>query len=467
MKLNLNPLIGWAIEPSAYHALARRAAQLELSPQLYDEDDEIETAPVATASENQGAVAIVPFYGPIISGASRFMERYYGCVNPERMALTISRLAADAQVKAIVIDADTPGGTVSGCEDVFEAVQRAVLKKPVHVYVRSMLCSGGVFTLAPATSITARPAGSLVGSIGVVINHMEYSKALEQFGLTPTKVVSTPLKQSSSPEHPLSPEGEAELQRIVDATHEHFLEAVTTGYGVPRQTAEGWATGQVWIGSEAHALGLVHHLGGMADVLERVSSSLKSGPKAKATSKGVKMKDILAKLNLSEDASEADVVARIGQLQTRAAAYLELTGADNHEAAYGVVNGWKGAAARLPGVESELATVKGDQEKTKFEALVTQGLSDGKLTPAMVEGFRGSPVLGTSAALEGFLAVAPKVVNANVATPPAPDGGTPPAAGAELKHNGKTWAQMSGDEKHNLWVSDKALYTQMRDAAKN
>jgi ATP-dependent Clp protease, protease subunit len=180
------------------------------------------------------------------------------------------------------------------------------------------------------------------------------------------------------------------------------------------------------------------------------------------------MKNLIQVLALSEDADEAAVVAAVKKIQTsaRVGAEVEKLVGANGDAALGAVRALKEAKERGEDLALEVGKVKATLARQSFEAARDAGLKDRKLTPAVAKmysdrfeatlasGEDGSNIV---ADLQGFLAVAPRVVSAPIAGP----GGviTDPKS---LQHNGKTFAELTPIERHNLKSSDPELYALMR-----
>jgi signal peptide peptidase SppA len=167
---------------------------------------------------------------------------------------------ADESVTEIHLMIDSPGGSVSGVSELADAV--AAASKPVKAFVTGSAASAAYWVASQADSITAGKT-SQVGSIGTVLVLHDTSAAAEAEGVKVHVISSHELKGIGVDGAPLTDTQRAEVQRMIDSLTAVFVDAVASGRGVDRKTAEAWATGQVWIGAEAQARGLVqggqHH----------------------------------------------------------------------------------------------------------------------------------------------------------------------------------------------------------------
>ena len=180
------------------------------------------------------------------------------------------------------------------------------------------------------------------------------------------------------------------------------------------------------------------------------------------------MKNLIQVLALSEDADEAAVVAAVKKIQAsaRVGAEVEKLVGANGDAALGAVRALKEAKERGDDLAVEVGKVKATLARQSFEAARDSGLKERKLTPAVAKmysdrfeaalasGEDGSSIV---ADLQGFLAVAPRVVSAPIAGP-----GGASSDPKSLQHNGKTFAELAPMERHNLKSSDPELYALMR-----
>lgn len=211
-------------------------------------------------------VAIVDVSGAIMSGS--------GFTRAE-----LDHVADDESVKAIVLRVDSPGGTVSGSDELHYRLSTLARDRdlPVVVSMGGIAASGGYY-VAMANGgredvIFAEPA-TLTGSIGVIIPHFDVSKLLERYDVRDDSVASGPLKEMLSPTKARSPElAERErkvLQELVDEMFGRFKQIVKQGRPKLDDAAVAKvATGQIFTAQQAVDAGLVDRIGFLEDAVKR------------------------------------------------------------------------------------------------------------------------------------------------------------------------------------------------------
>jgi len=211
-------------------------------------------------------VAIVSITGAILGGD--------GFVKAQ-----LDQIEDDETVKAVVLRVDSPGGTVSGSDEIHHRLAKLASKRdlPVVVSMGGIAASGGYY-VAMANGgaddvIFAEPA-TLTGSIGVIIPHFDVSRMLRSFEIRDDSIASGPLKEMLSPTKERTPElAERErklLQELVDDMFRRFKEIVKAGRPKLDEAAvDQVATGQVFTASQAKDAGLVDRIGFLEDAVER------------------------------------------------------------------------------------------------------------------------------------------------------------------------------------------------------
>ena len=191
----------------------------------------------------------------------------------------LDQIADDEAVKAIVLRVDSPGGTVSGSDEIHHRLGKLARERelPVVVSMGGIAASGGYY-VAMANGgredvIFAEPA-TLTGSIGVIIPHFDLSKMLKRFDVRDDSVASGPLKEMLSPTKDRTPElADRErrlLKALVDDMFARFKEIVRQGR--PKLDAESVdkvATGQIFTAQQAKEAGLVDRIGFLEDAVDR------------------------------------------------------------------------------------------------------------------------------------------------------------------------------------------------------
>jgi len=175
--------------------------------------------------------------------------------------------ALEDDLAALVVRVDSPGGTVTGSEDIRRAILRHKAKGiPVVVSMANVAASGGYWGSTPADRIFAEPE-TITGSIGIFGVVPTFEDALAEYGVTTDGVRTTPLSGQPDLAAGFTPETEALLQATVESGYERFLGLVSRSRNMTRARADQLAQGRVWDGGSARQLGLVDQFGDLDDAL--------------------------------------------------------------------------------------------------------------------------------------------------------------------------------------------------------
>lgn len=207
-------------------------------------------------------VAVVVAQGAIIDG-----DGAPGAIGGDAMVRVLDGLRDDAQVRAVVVRIDSPGGSAFASEQIRVAMQALRdVGKPVVASMSSVAASGGYWIATGADEIWAAPM-TLTGSIGVFGLFPDVSEPMDRLGLDIDGVSTSPLAGALDPRRPLSSDAVAALQLTVDHTYARFVARVAEARGLSRSAADAVAQGRVWTGEEARARGLVDELGGVEQAI--------------------------------------------------------------------------------------------------------------------------------------------------------------------------------------------------------
>jgi protease-4 len=179
----------------------------------------------------------------------------------------LREIAEDDRSKALILYVNSPGGSTFGGEALFVATRKVAERKPVVAVIGTLGASAGYMTAIAADRVYARET-SLTGSIGVLFQTAEFSKLMEKLGIGAESIASGPLKDQPSPIKPLSPEGRAQIQRMVMETDDWFVNLVASRRNLPREQVLALADGRVFSGRAALEHGLIDALGGVEEARE-------------------------------------------------------------------------------------------------------------------------------------------------------------------------------------------------------
>ena len=199
-------------------------------------------------------VALIPVDGVIL----RQQFRGFGA----GLAETSSALAealADPQVRAILFCVCSPGGQARGVKELADAIFAARAMKPCAAWVDGLCCSAAYWLAAATGRIYAGPS-SEVGSIGVILRHMDKSGLNREMGINFTYITAGSHKAIGNPDAALSEKDLAVLQARVDALYEMFCGDVAQHMGLALENRLAWADGRDFLAGEAESLGLITSL---------------------------------------------------------------------------------------------------------------------------------------------------------------------------------------------------------------
>lgn len=243
-------------------------------------------AATATAESRKGrTVAVVDVSGVLVKGSPYWMDE----TSSTAIAALLRRVAADGSVDGVVLRIDSPGGMVSGTEELGEAVRTVAAKKPVVAFVDQLAASAAYWVASQADAIVANGKTSIVGSIGTYVALYDYSRAFESAGVEAVLLTSGGVKGAGVIGAPVSDEARAMYQSIVDATQQVFSAAVSKGRGLPIARVRELADGRVHNAEVAHGLGLIDEVGSFESALSRVVSAIAERAGATKTGKGKAM----------------------------------------------------------------------------------------------------------------------------------------------------------------------------------
>lgn len=178
----------------------------------------------------------------------------------------LKKYAKDTSVKAIVIRVDSPGGAVAPSQEIYEEIVKIKEKKKIVVSMGSVAASGGYYISAPADRIVAN-AGTLTGSIGVIMEIPNVAGLMEKIGVETQVIKSGRHKDIASVFKSLTPAEKKILQTVLDDVHDQFIRAVAEGRGMKFEDIKDLADGRVFTGRMAKELGLVDELGNLQDAI--------------------------------------------------------------------------------------------------------------------------------------------------------------------------------------------------------
>jgi protease-4 len=209
------------------------------------------------AAGGSDKIAVIPLRGVIDTGTSTQFDRF------------LDLAQSDKNVKAVVIEIDTPGGTVTASDEIYNRIKAFKAKKavPVVVSMGSLATSGGYYAACGADYVFAQPT-TFTGNIGVLMPRYNFSKLMDKYGVEETTIVSTgaKFKNAGSSFRPESPEEKQYMQELADSAFTQFKTVVTQGRSSKlKGNLEDIANGKVYTANNALNLGLIDQVGYLSD----------------------------------------------------------------------------------------------------------------------------------------------------------------------------------------------------------
>jgi signal peptide peptidase SppA len=216
-----------------------------------------------------GSTAVIPVYGVIAPRADMFTEMSGGSA-VQRLSSAFDEALADESVDSILLDIDSPGGSVDLIPEFAAQIQAARGQKPIVAVANTLAASAAYWIGSQADEFVASPSAQ-VGSIGVFAAHEDVSKMMEALGVDTTLVSAGKYKTEGNPFAPLSEEGRAAIQARVDDAYGMFAADVAKGRGVSVDAVKsGYGQGRVLPAKQALSDGMVDRVGTYDDVVRRL-----------------------------------------------------------------------------------------------------------------------------------------------------------------------------------------------------
>ncbi len=217
-------------------------------------------------------VAIVPVDGVMAKRFNMF-SRISGGASTEMIARDVQQAAADPAVSAIILAIDSPGGAVDGTQSLAAVIRAAADQKPVVAFADGLMASAAYWVGAAADSIVMSSDTTLMGSIGVVSQHVDVSGYEQRIGIKTTEIFAGKYKRIASEYSPLTQEGRETMQSMVDELYSIFVGEVAKYRGVSvDKVLSDMADGRILIGQQAIAAGLADGVSALDALVEQLAS---------------------------------------------------------------------------------------------------------------------------------------------------------------------------------------------------
>lgn len=227
-----------------------------------------------TGLSKKDSVAVIPIYGVITQGkTSHSWDR-----GSQQIAKRIKKMAAKKEVRAIVLDINSPGGTVGAVQEIHSAILKAKAseKKPFVARFGEVSASGGYYVAAPCDAIYSHP-GTITGSIGVIFSVSNFEGLMKKVGYRNEAIKSGKYKDIGSAMRTMTAEERRLLQGMIDDSYDQFVGAVAAGRKMKLEDVRELADGRIYTGRQAKETGLVDELGDLQDAIDAAGEMAKLG----------------------------------------------------------------------------------------------------------------------------------------------------------------------------------------------
>lgn len=282
----------WALMPERLHAFAGVLGRWMKGEAATDsvlagiESDK--QARTAKGSANQraggGSIAVLPLYG-VITQRGNMVDDVSGpgSASTQRFTQAFRDAMADQTVGQILIDIDSPGGSVYGVAELAAEIIAARAQKPVVAIANSLAASAAYWIGCAAGELYVTPGGE-VGSIGVWQAHEDWSAAMAESGVKTTLISAGKFKVEGNPYQPLDEEAQNFMQSRVDDYYAAFTKAVAKGRGVDiDQVRNGMGQGRVLGADAALSENMVDGIMTFDDVIKKMQRNAKTTQRAGAS----------------------------------------------------------------------------------------------------------------------------------------------------------------------------------------
>jgi protease-4 len=196
-------------------------------------------------------------------------------LSPEPVVGELKKFNDDSSIKAIILHVNSPGGGVAASEEIYREVKRIrdEKKKRIVVSIETVGASGAYYVSSASNKIYA-DNGSIVGSIGVIAEWVNYGDLLRWAKLKSVVLKTGEFKDTGNPTRDLTPAEQAYMQSLIDNMFGQFIQAVADGRGMKFDDVKAIANGKVWTGKEALSMKLIDDVGDFQAVVKDTAKSV-------------------------------------------------------------------------------------------------------------------------------------------------------------------------------------------------
>lgn len=265
----------WAIMPEKLDVIMSFLSQ-RLTNNSFTEQEIRSNIEQETSVSKAGSIAVLPILGTITQRMD-MMSCLSGGTSTNQVGKAFDQLVNDADISAIILEIDSPGGSVFGLEELSNKIRGARGKKPIIAVANSLMASAAYYIGSAADEIVATP-GSEIGSIGTICVHLDTSKSDEQEGFKYSLIAAGDFKGLGNRYEPLNEDALGYLQDRVDEYYGMFVSAVAKNRGISKgDVRNNYGQGKVFVSGEAMKKGLVDRIETLEQTISRVARKVRYG----------------------------------------------------------------------------------------------------------------------------------------------------------------------------------------------
>jgi protease-4 len=196
-------------------------------------------------------------------------------IDPATVVQQLKKFGDDDSIKAIILHVNSPGGGVAASEEIYRQVKRIRddKKKRIVASIETVGASGAYYVSSATNKIYA-DNGSIVGSIGVIAQWVNYGELLRWAKLKDITMKAGEFKDTGSPTRDLTPAEQAYLQSLIDNMHGQFIQAVADGRKAKFEDIKAIANGKVWTGQQALSMKLIDQIADFEAAVEDTAKAV-------------------------------------------------------------------------------------------------------------------------------------------------------------------------------------------------
>ncbi len=220
-----------------------------------------ETSTEVVRSGSGGRIAVVDLEGVIVT--------------PKDTVKQLKKFADDDSIKAIILHINSPGGGVAASEEIYRQVRRIrdQKKKQIVAAVETVGASGAYYVASGTNKIYA-DNGSIVGSIGVIMEWYNYGDLIKWAKLKNVVIKTGEFKDTGNPSRDLTPAEQQYLQATAENMLGQFVNSVANGRNLKVEDVKSIADGKVWTGEQAKSMKLIDEIGDFETVVEQTAKAV-------------------------------------------------------------------------------------------------------------------------------------------------------------------------------------------------